>query len=94
MSGRLYAYHHDGRAPWGYSMTLPSPDEADDGSLDPRLVCALALVTLGYLLPWAVAVLRRQEKAAAIGLINLLTGWTVVGWFICLAMAVRREPGR
>ncbi|HEX3829489.1 MAG TPA: superinfection immunity protein [Sporichthyaceae bacterium] len=90
MAGRLYAYHDDDRAPWGYSMTLPRPDGSGDGSLDRRIVCALAILTLGYLLPWAVAAVRRRDDAGAIGLINLLSGWTVVGWFVSLAMALRR----
>ncbi len=86
MSGRLYAYHDDDHAPWGYAMPQPA-----DGSLDPRIVCALALVTLGYLLPWAVATVRHRENAPAIGIINLLSGWTGVGWVIALAMALRRR---
>jgi hypothetical protein len=94
MAGRLYAYHDDNRAPWGYSMTLPRPDGSGDGSLDPRIVWALAMLTLGYLLPWAVATARGRDNAGAIGMINLLTGWTGVGWVVSLAMALRREPGR
>jgi hypothetical protein len=94
MAGRLYAYHNDDRAPWGYSTTLPRPDGSGDESFDRRIACALAILTLGYLLPWAVATVRRRDNAAAIGVINLLTGWTVVGWVVSLAMALRRGSDR
>jgi hypothetical protein len=35
----------------------------------------IAIVTLGYMLPWAI------------GWINLLLGWTLIGWIIALVMA-------
>lgn len=47
--------------------------------------------TCGYLLPWAVATTRGKANADVIGLLNLLTGWTVVGWFVALGMAVGRH---
>lgn len=47
----------------------------------------LALVTLGYLIPWAIAVTRGKANSTAILLVNLLLGWTVVGWIIALVMA-------
>lgn len=47
----------------------------------------LAIITVGYLLPWAIAVLRGKSNGTAILLVNLLLGWTVVGWIIALVMA-------
>lgn len=47
----------------------------------------IALVTLGYMLPWAVAATRGKSNAGAIGWINFLLGWTVIGWIIALVMA-------
>ena len=46
-----------------------------------------AVLTLGYMLPWAIAATRRKSNAALIGLVNFLAGWTVVGWIVTLAMA-------
>jgi hypothetical protein len=51
-----------------------------------------ALITCGYLLPWAVAATRQKSNSVAIGLLTFLTGWTVVGWFIALVMACAAEP--
>jgi hypothetical protein len=47
----------------------------------------IAIVTLGYMLPWAVAATRGKSNAGAIGWINLLLGWTLIGWIIALVMA-------
>jgi hypothetical protein len=47
----------------------------------------VALITLGYMLPWAIAASRGKSNAGAIGLLNFLLGWTVVGWVIALVMA-------
>ena len=45
--------------------------------------------TCGYLFPWAVATTRGKANADAIGFLNLALGWTVVGWLVALAMALR-----
>lgn len=47
----------------------------------------LAVLTVGYLLPWAVAATRGKTNAGAIGWINLLLGWTLIGWIVALVMA-------
>ena len=47
----------------------------------------LALLTIGYMLPWAVAVSRGKSNHGAIALVNVLTGWTLIGWIIALVMA-------
>ena len=47
----------------------------------------IAVCTLGYMLPWAVAATRGKSNAGAIGWINLLLGWTLIGWIVALVMA-------
>lgn len=47
----------------------------------------IAVCTLGYMLPWAIAATRGKSNAGAIGWINLLLGWSVIGWIIALVMA-------
>jgi hypothetical protein len=47
----------------------------------------IAVISFGYMLPWAVAVMRGRSNLAAIGLINLLLGWTFIGWVVALVMA-------
>ena len=47
----------------------------------------LTVFTLGYFLPWMVAALRGKSNAWAIFWLNLLVGWTVLGWIAALVLA-------
>lgn len=47
----------------------------------------IALLTVGYMLPWAIAATRGKSNALAIGLLNFLLGWTIIGWIAALVMA-------
>jgi hypothetical protein len=47
----------------------------------------IAIVTLGYMLPWAVAATRGKSNSGAIALVNLLVGWSLIGWIVALVMA-------
>ena len=47
-----------------------------------------ALLTLGYMLPWAIAATRGKSNHWAIFWLNLLLGWTFVGWVVALVMAL------
>ena len=42
------------------------------------------LAAVLYFLPAAIAVLRPHQSAAAILVLNLLLGWTVLGWIVAL----------
>ncbi|MEE3330891.1 MAG: superinfection immunity protein [Myxococcota bacterium] len=41
-----------------------------------------------YLVPFVVAVARGHDGAMMVLAANLLVGWTVVGWFAVLAVAL------
>jgi hypothetical protein len=84
MSGRLYAYNHDGRAPFGWTDVLTA-ERPRTSHVTTARVCAV--LTLGYLAPWAVAAGRGRSDSGRIALINLFTGWTVIGWIAALGMA-------
>jgi predicted PurR-regulated permease PerM len=45
----------------------------------------LVAAILGYLFPSIVARLRRHQNTNPILIVNLLLGWTVLGWIACLA---------
>lgn len=49
----------------------------------------LAVCTLGYLLPWAIAASRGARNSAQVFWLNLLLGWTLIGWVVALVMALR-----
>jgi Superinfection immunity protein len=48
------------------------------------LACAVA-----YFAPAIVARRRRVTNAGSVFVVDLLLGWTVVGWIVALAMALR-----
>ena len=51
----------------------------------------VAVLTVGYMLPWAIAATRNKSNTAAIALINLLLGWSLVGWIVALVMSLTSE---
>ncbi len=47
----------------------------------------LLLVGLAYFAPLCVAAARHHHQLGAIAVVNVLLGWTFVGWVVALAMA-------
>ncbi len=65
---------------------------SDNGSMSPVLGIVLVVV---YFIPAIVAIVGRHRLWLLITLIDLLFGWTVVGWFTALALLAasgRRQP--
>jgi hypothetical protein len=55
-------------------------------------VLGFVLIAAGiaaYWVPSIVAAVRHVRNTGSIVVINLLTGWTVIGWIVALAMACR-----
>jgi Superinfection immunity protein len=59
------------------------------------LLAAAALCTLAaasaalYLLPLLIGAARRAPDLGAVAVINIALGWTLAGWIIALALALR-----
>lgn len=47
-----------------------------------------AILTLGYMVPWAVAATRGKSNHWAIMWLNILLGWSLIGWVVALFMAL------
>lgn len=45
-----------------------------------------------YFLPAIIAAVRHTHNTAGILLLNIFLGWTVVGWFVALLMALCSAP--
>lgn len=69
-------------------MYLEIVTDKQDRARQALIAWAATLFTCGYLLPWAIATTRGKANAPVIGAINFFTGWTVIGWFVALGMAV------
>jgi hypothetical protein len=54
----------------------------------------LVIFLVFYFLPTVVAALRRHHNATAICLLNLLLGWTALGWLIALIWSATATQGR
>ena len=50
----------------------------------------VAVLTGGYLAPWAVAAVR-DVRHWSVFWINLLLGWTIIGWIWALVLALRSQ---
>jgi hypothetical protein len=50
----------------------------------------VAIVTAGYMLPWAIAAVR-DVRHWGVFWINLLLGWTIIGWIWALVLALRSQ---
>lgn len=51
-----------------------------------------AAIVIGYWAPAIVAFVRRVPNKVSVLVINLFLGWTLIGWVVALAMAVRSRP--
>jgi hypothetical protein len=56
----------------------------------------MGIIILGacYLIPTIIAALRHHKDLPAIAAINILFGWSVVGWFIAMIWALADAAGR
>ena len=52
---------------------------------------AVAVVTGGYMLPWAIAAVRGNRNTWRVFWVDLLLGWTIVGWVVALVMSLREH---
>lgn len=50
----------------------------------------VAILTGGYLAPWAVAAIRDVPHWSVFW-VNLLLGWTIIGWIVALVMSLRAQ---
>ena len=52
----------------------------------------LSILILGYFIPTAIAYKRAHPKAISIIVLNLLLGWTLIGWVAALTWALAASP--
>jgi len=71
----------------GYAM-VAVPDVRPCSSGHVITAWIVTAVTLLYTLPWAIAATRGKANLDTIVLVNVLLGWTIVGWWIALVMSV------
>jgi hypothetical protein len=50
----------------------------------------VAVLTAGYMAPWAIAAVR-DVRHWSVFWINLLLGWTIIGWIWALVLSLRSQ---
>jgi len=51
----------------------------------------IALLSLFYFLPFAIAFNKKRANTGAIFALNLFLGWTLIGWVVALVWALKEE---
>ncbi len=75
----------------GYQSTVMIARPAPNGALI-AVAWIVAILTLSYMLPWAVAATRGKPNQGAVGLLNFFLGWSFIGWVVALVMACTSQP--
>jgi len=72
-------------------MSNVSIEPADRSWTVTKVVAVVAaILTAGYLLPWAIAAVRDVPHWSVFW-VNLLLGWTIIGWIVALVMSLRTQ---
>lgn len=73
---------------WGFAMTGISPRNAIG-----EVIAISLFLTVPYLyfLPTIEANLRDKPNTQSIALVNILLGWTLVGWLVSLVWAIKED---
>jgi T4 superinfection immunity protein/uncharacterized protein DUF2510 len=61
--------------------------DARTNGAEVAIAWVLTVLSIGYMLPWAIAATRGKSNSWAVGLVNFLLGWTFIGWIVALVMA-------
>jgi len=51
----------------------------------------IAILSLFYFLPFAIAFHKRRANTGAIFALNLFLGWSLIGWVVALVWALKQE---
>ena len=62
------------------------------GSGANMLLAVFGVAAALYFLPTIIGALRHVVNLGSVAAINLLLGWTLIGWAIAMAMALRTNP--
>jgi len=77
----------------GFIVVIVFLMAAVDGSVGTGFAVGLVtfLVITGYLLPSIIALKRDKHNKSAIIMLNVLLGWTLVGWVVAMVWAVTKD---
>lgn len=88
--GVRWTEHRAPAAVLAYRPAFQAPvimTDARTNGAEVAIAWVLTVLSLGYMLPWAIAATRGKSNSVAVGLVNFLLGWTFIGWVVALVMA-------
>jgi hypothetical protein len=56
-------------------------------------IVTLVVLAVIYFIPYGLAHSRKHPSRTGIGLLNLLLGWSIIGWLVALIWAASGRPG-
>jgi len=65
---------------------------AASSGVTPEGVIGVIALIAAYWAPTIIAAVRRVQGIGSVVVVNLFTGWTVIGWVVALGMAFRHVP--
>ena len=72
-------------------MSAPRVENVDQSWTTTKIVAiVVAVLTGGYMAPWAIAAVR-DVRHWSVFWVNLLLGWTIIGWVVALIMSLRSQ---
>lgn len=63
-------------------------DLAADAGAIVVFLCMIGLAVCAYMAPFLIAGMRGHRQTMAIGALNLLLGWTFLGWVVALVWSL------
>jgi hypothetical protein len=85
--GPPHPYGHYGQV---HTQVVTQPYRSSTAHL--VVAWVVTALTVGYTLPWAIAATRNKTNTAVIAVINILLGWSLIGWIVTLVMSLTSEP--
>jgi uncharacterized membrane protein YqaE (UPF0057 family) len=70
-------------------LALLAAPASDGGASGVALIIG---ILVAYFIPTGVAVSNKKTNSMAIFALNLLLGWTVLGWIVALIWALTKDP--
>jgi len=72
-------------------MTAHHTDVAGMGALTGFLIVLGIVGFVIYFVPLIIAILRKKSNVVAIGALNVLLGWSLIGWVVALVWALSKD---
>ena len=88
--GQQWTQHRPPAAVPAYRPAFQAPvvmTDARTNGAEVAIAWIVTVLSLGYMLPWAIAATRGKSNSWTVGLVNFLLGWTLIGWVVALVMA-------